>query len=490
VREGLDELGRHRARLGCIDLQTSAAVHGRELAAFGLRAALADGRAPQVYQWSERARAQALLTPVLPPDDPDAAALVEELRQVHFGLREAELAGRGAGALRARRAALQRRLRELDWGAPGSGATVGASSLASLRASSTSWRASSPASLRASSPASSPASWAVGPASLAAVRAELGSAAMVAYLRDDTTLHAWVMAAGRTRLVRLGDVDGAEQSVLRLLADLDAKAGRSMPRRLAEAVEAATARDIAAVQVAVLDPLLSIIGDRELVVIPTGALATVPWGILPGCAGRPVTVAPSATTWVASRRRAARVIREPAGAPEAALLVAGPGTGRGEAEIQAIAALRPEATVLTGADATAEATLRGLGLVTVAHLSAHGRHETDNPLFSTVELAGGPLMGYDLQRMSSAPTTVVLSTCDLGLTQIRPGDETLGIATVLLGAGTSTVVASVSRVDDEVAMHVMARYHAAAVAGRPPAVALAEAGSPGEVGGFICVGAG
>jgi hypothetical protein len=39
-------------------------------------------------------------------------------------------------------------------------------------------------------------------------------------------------------------------------------------------------------------------------------------------------------------------------------------------------------------------------------------------------------------------------------------------------------------------MPVMARFHAAAVAGRPPAVALAEAASPGPASGFICVGAG
>jgi hypothetical protein len=461
LREGLDELARHRGRLGCLDLQTSAAVHGRELAEAGLRAALADGRPPEVYQWSERVRAQALLTPVLPPDDPDAAALVGELRQVHFGLREAELAGRATGTLRARRAVLQRRLRELDWGAPAAAAArheVG------------------PA------PPAAPS-----PAPLAAVRAELGSAAMVAYLRDGATLHAWVMAAGRARLVRLGVVDVAEQAVRRLLADLDAQAGRSMPRRLAEAVKVATERDIGAVQAAILDPLLHIVGDRDLVVTPTGALTAVPWGMLPSCAGRPVTVAPSATTWLASRRRAGQ---KPTAGPEPALLVAGPGNARGDAEIQAIAALRPESTVLTGADATAEATLRGLGWVAVAHVSAHGRHEIDNPLFSTVELAGGPLMGYDLQRLSRAPTTVVLSACDLGLTQVRPGDETLGIAAVLLAAGTSTVVASVSRVGDEVAMDAMTRYHAASVAGRSPAVALAEARSPGQVSGFICVGAG
>jgi CHAT domain-containing protein len=342
-------------------------------------------------------------------------------------------------------------------------------------------------------------------ASLAVVRAELGSAAMVAYLRNGAALHAWVMAGGQARLVPLGRYETAERAVVRLLADLDAGAGRSMPRRLAQTVGAATARDAEAVQAAVLDPLLRLIGDRPLVVVPTGALATVPWGMLPGCAGRPVTVAPSATTWVAARRRSSSrstmdASASPAAGPASpvdglasplagpALLVAGPGTERGEAEIRAIAALWPGATVLAGADATASATLRGLESATVAHVSAHGRHEPDNPLFSTVELVGGPLMGYDLQRLPRAPTTVILSTCDLGLTQVRPGDETLGMAAVLLSAGTCTVVASVSRVGDEAAMNVMVRYHAAVVAGRSPAAALAEAATPGQT--FICVGAG
>jgi hypothetical protein len=447
LRAGLDELQRHRGRLGSLDLQTSAAVHGRELAALGLRAALAGGRPDEVYRWSERARAQALrLTSVLPPDDPEAAAALEELRQVHLGLREAEMVGRPAGALRARRAALRRRLRERDWGTAGSGR---------------------PSRL----------------ASLAAVRGELGSAAMVAFLRDGAALHAWVATAGRTRLVRLGEADRAEEALRRLLADLDAQAGRALPRRLAEAVAAATRRDLDDVQAALLDPVLALVGDRDLVVIPTGALVSVPWAMLPAGAGRPVTVTPSATTWLAARQR----LRRPR--PATTLLAAGPGNDRGEAEIRAIAALRPGSTVLAGPDATPEATLRALPTAALAHVAAHGRHETDNPLFSTLELWGGPVMGYDLQRLTGAPAVVVLSSCDLGLTQVRPGDETLGMAAVLLSVGTGAVVASVSRVADHTAMEVMTRYHAAA-ADRPPAVALAGAGAPGEINSFICIGAG
>ena len=455
-RDGLGELLRYRSRLGCLDLQTSAAVHGRELADQGLRAAIAAGRPAEVYRWSERARAQALLlAPVLPPADPEAAAIIEELRQVHIGLRQAELSGRPTAGLRARRAALQRALREREWGTPGSGRPGR-------------------------------------PAPLAAVRAELGSAAMMTYLRDGPVLRALVVADGQARLLRLGDYEAAARALLRLRADLDAQAGRALPPRLAETVRTATRLDVATVQDALLSPLLPAIGDRDLVVVPTGVLVTTPWGVLPACAGRPVTVAPSATTWIAARQRADRSPdRLDLDAPtEPALLVAGPGNAGGEDEIRTIAALRRGSTVLTGADATPAATLRGMDAATVVHIAAHGHHQTDNPLFSTLELSGGPITGHDLQRLSRPPALVVLSSCDLGLAQVRPGDEPLGMAAALLSVGTHTVIASVSRVADDTAMGVMTRYHRAATAGQRPAVALAKARSPDRVDGFICLGAG
>ncbi len=85
---GMAALHRHRAQFGCLDLQTGAAVHGQDLARAGLAAALAGGSPAAVYRWSERARAQALLLPApRPPDDPAAAAALEELRQARHSLR-------------------------------------------------------------------------------------------------------------------------------------------------------------------------------------------------------------------------------------------------------------------------------------------------------------------------------------------------------------------------------------------------------------------
>jgi CHAT domain-containing protein len=105
-------------------------------------------------------------------------------------------------------------------------------------------------------------------------------------------------------------------------------------------------------------------------------------------------------------------------------------------------------------------------------------------------LAGGPLLGYDLQRLAQVPHMVVLSSCDLGLTDVRPGDETFGIVSALLNAGAGTVVASVSRVADHTAMAAMARYHRAIADSTPPAAALAAALERDAEASFVCFGGG
>jgi hypothetical protein len=480
---GMAALHRHRAQLGCLDLQTGAAVHGRDLARAGLTAALASGLPATVYRWAERARAQALLLPpVRPPADPSAAAALEELRQVRHSLREAELAGRPAGDLRARVEALQRVVREHSWSTPGRRGAEGT---------------------------------AIAP--YGAVAEELNGAALVLYAVDGDALQALVVAGRGASLVPLGDYRPAAEAVVRLRADLDAQAGRAMPARLAEAVRTATQRDAERLAAAVLDPLLPLIGDRDLVVVPTGLLMTTPWAVLPGCATRPVTVAPSATAWLAARRRlrlrpartaapagagapampgrdtggepALRGDSRPAGRPAVAL-VAGPNIAVGDAEVRAIARLYPQCTILTGRRATPAATLAAIDGAELVHVAAHGQHQAENALFSTLELAGGPLMGYDLPQLTTVPPSVVLSCCDLGLTDIRPGDETLGMPTALLSAGTATVIASVARVADEAAMTIMVDYHRALAAGQPPATALAGAVRPDLPAGFICLGAG
>jgi CHAT domain-containing protein len=206
-------------------------------------------------------------------------------------------------------------------------------------------------------------------------------------------------------------------------------------------------------------------------------LATAPWAVLPGLTNRPVTVAPSATAWLGKRGSRTDSPRT--------VLVAGPGNQRGPSEVLEIAARRPGATVLTGSAATPAATLAAIDGAGVAHLATHGRHEAQNALFSSLELAGGPILGYDLQRLAAPPELVVLAGCELGLSEVRPGDESFGMASALLVAGTATVIASVCRVADDTASEAMIGLHRELAAGRPPAEALARAAAGT---GFVCLG--
>ncbi|HEY3735711.1 MAG TPA: CHAT domain-containing protein [Streptosporangiaceae bacterium] len=462
LRTGMAALHRYRSRLGCLDLQTGAAVHGRDLARAGLSAALAAGSAASVFRWSERGRAQALLLPPAAPpddpDDPDAPAALEQLRQVRHALRAAELAGRPAGPLRGQELALRQQVRQSAWGAGGQAGGA-------------------PGSQVGGPPGST-----VPPATLAAVRAGLGDAAMLVYLRDGPALHVLVLAGRRTRIVPLGRYARVQEMLLRLRADLDAQAGLEASTPLAGAVAGAVRQDAAALAALLLAPVRALAGDRELVIVPAGILVTVPWAVLCG-PGRAVTVAPSAATWLAARRRAAGGRLDERAT---ALLAAGPGIDRGADEIARIAAMRPDAVVLAGPAATPAATLALMDGTDVVHLAAHGSHQPDNALFSALELSGGPLMGYDAVRMRAAPRLVVLSCCSLGLADVRPGDETLGMTTALLQAGTPTVIASVARVADAAAMRITTALHAALRRGAPPACALARA----EPSGFVCFGAG
>ena len=186
------------------------------------------------------------------------------------------------------------------------------------------------------------------------------------------------------------------------------------------------------------------------------------------------------------------------------MLVAGPGLRHAVPEVSQIAAVYPGCQPLVAAAATVDATLRALDGAPLAHLATHGYHDRENVLFSRLDLADGPLMAYDVQRLSQAPRHVVLSACDVGRTVVRPGDEIFGFTAALLHLGTSTVISSVSRVDDETALAIMTAYHRALSAGARPAEALALAGAhPGPAGvapgavaldaplaPFVCFGAG
>ena len=116
-----------------------------------------------------------------------------------------------------------------------------------------------------------------------------------------------------------------------------------------------------------------------------------------------------------------------------------------------------------------------LAEASVLHLAAHGTHQPENPLFSSIRLADGPMFAYELDESARPAEHVVLAACELGQATIRPGDEALGLTSVLLHLGTRSVISGVAKVHDEVAANVMVGYHRALSRGVDSAQALADA---------------
>jgi len=463
LRAGLALLQARRSGLGSVDLQTGAAALGADLAAAGLRQTLDRGSAPLVFAWLERSRAQAFRArPVRPPADARTAEIVAELRQLGYLIRSAELTGTRDPAAIARQAGLQREVRELSWQAVGRGEAVGR-------------------------------------VSIAEISAALGASGqrLVSIVARNGRMHAVVLTGKSVRLIALGDFGAAAEAALRLGADLDTLAGRRLPARLEDVIKESIRRQTQVLTAEVIAPLRGLLGDAGLVIAPTGALACVPWNMLGELRGRPVTVCPSASSWLTAwRRRAtwpgATWPGAPAGAsPEVPpLLAAGPDLAHARAEAAAIAQIYPGSRLLVGESATVSDTLAGLDGSPLAHLAAHGHDERENFLFSRLDLADGPLMAYDVQQLAVPPGQVILSACDVGRSVARPGEEFLGFTAALLYIGTATVISSIARVADDAAVGVMTAYHRRLTAGARPAEALAEAAAAEPFSPFVCFGSG
>lgn len=454
LRTGLRILSEHQATIGATDLRVHAGSRGQELAALGVRMAVETGRADRVLVWAERGRVGATRWhPVTPPRDAEVAASLVELRRVVRQLQEEGLEAGDQAPLLRRQAGIEDRIRAMTWQAGGAQAAA-----ADIRF------------------------------DLHRLRDALGDTALLELVHAEGELLAVVVAGGRASLHRLGRVAPVEAGVRALRFALHRLAGGRAP------VSAAAGAFVAASESLdgrILGPLRPRLGDRALVVVPSGPAHTLPWSTLPSLRGRPVSVAPSAALWL----RAASA--EP-GRRGATVLAAGPGLAHGDGEVTELARLHGRATTLCGSEATTARLLRAMGGAELVHVAAHGTFRADNPLFSCLRLADGPLTVYDLERLRRLPRRIVLSACDAGESVVTASNELMGVSSALLSLGARTLVAGVVPVSDEATKALMVELHRGLLRGRAPAEALAEAsvalGDDDEVrarsGGFVCFGAG
>lgn len=427
----------HAVSLAATDLRARAGVVVEPLVELGVGIALDARRPRRVLVWAERWRAGglALGTTTLPAD-----ADLSELRAVLRRL--------GDDALPTyRRAELDRRRRRLEaevdrrTRAAGAGLVTGATDL-----------------------------------DVDVLRDALGDRTLIEFVVHDGGVHPILVDRRGVRMLPAAELATVARELrgLRLAASRMARPGGAPPamRTAAEASAAA------------LDRLLlggAPLAD-EVVLVPSGALHAVPWPLLPSLVSRACTVTPSSRLWLRA---------QPAPAGGRALVVAF-GVPGGSAEAAAVAACHAGAEVLDGAAATSSAVLAGLARADVAHLAVHATFRADNPLYSSLQLADGPLLVHDLDRLPRTPAVVVLSACGAGQASVNAGDELLGLTASFLRSGTTALIASTLPVADDLAPPLMAAFHQALREARPAlALRQASADAPAHAGAaFTCFGRG
>ncbi|MEI6970937.1 MAG: CHAT domain-containing protein [bacterium] len=139
----------------------------------------------------------------------------------------------------------------------------------------------------------------------------------------------------------------------------------------------------------------------------------------------------------------------------------------------------PDATVVTGSQATESWVAANIGEYGIIHIASHGEYNENLPLLSAVKMSpdssnDGNLTTREIFGLSIKADLIALSACQTGLGKVGSGDDIVGLNRAFVYAGTHEILSSLWRVDD-VATAVLIKYFYRNMAGRNRAEALRQA---------------
>ena len=416
LRQALDSLDAARQLRGAGDAGTAVLTQARSITALTGHIATLETQPMRALAWMERARlAGRVSQPAAPPVDDDAAADFSRLRTVAVDLRRAEISGEPTEELRRRHAELEHSMRA-EW-------------------------------LKRVQPTQAidrlPR--------LVVLKKMLDDVQIVSISLAGDRFIAVAVDARRARSLVLGDVAEIATTTQRADAALRGLAKSGNGSSIASARQRAFTTAVASLDAALLANVR--IDATHVVLVVPAELHALPWGAMPSLSGRSFTLAPSVSWWI---ERA----QEVSAPPSSALVVAGPGLAEAESEATRVAACYRKSTLLTGPSATVAKVAGAMPHHDVVHFVAHGRFRHDNPLWSTIEMADGQLTVYELERLAAVPSTVVLASCESGVSGTRGGAQLHGLAGTLLSMGARTIVAAIGALPDTAeTRNTMVRLH-------------------------------
>lgn len=227
-------------------------------------------------------------------------------------------------------------------------------------------------------------------------------------------------------------------------------------------------------------------GKRRLYLVPHGPLHYVPFQALlapdgetllrPG--GPELVYGPSATVLFGRPSRLPKTSKV-SELPCLALGFDGEGGQRlrfAEEEASRIAALLG-GEALVGPAGKREALLQRGPAARTLHISCHGQFDPAAPLESFLHLGAGETLTAQqvLESLRLRCDLVTLSACESGLSQVRRGDELMGLVRAFLAAGAPAVIATLWRVDERSTRLLMEQFYREVAAGASFARALQQA---------------
>jgi tetratricopeptide (TPR) repeat protein len=269
---------------------------------------------------------------------------------------------------------------------------------------------------------------------------------------------------------------GSTATVARLVQQLDMQwdrlgTGREFAERHMALLERLTQRVLTSLYKELIEPLEPLleetvdrtsdrtVASRKLVIVPHGLLHRVPFHALFDGGSYllerfEVSYAPSAKVYSLCQGRI------PRGFDKALVLgVADSSIPAVAEETQAVVQHLPAAELLRDQQATVEALRSKVPGCGVLHLACHGMFRVDNPMFSSLKVGDGWLAASDVIRLDLAGALVTLSACESGRNEVYAGDELMGLTRAFLGAGATTLVASLWLVQDETTAELMENWY-------------------------------
>jgi CHAT domain len=312
---------------------------------------------------------------------------------------------------------------------------------------------------------------------------------LLAYHLAGDEIVTFVQGQGGIRVVRN---PGSAATIARLVQQLDVQwdrlgAGREFVERHMLLLERSTRRVLSSLYEELIEPLEPLLNEavdptsdgtgasRKLVIVPHGLLHRVPFHALYDGGSYllerfEVSYAPSAKVYSLCQKRISR------GFDKALVLgVADPSIPAVAEETQAVVRHLPAAELLRDQQVTVEALRSKVPGCGVLHLACHGMFRVDNPMFSSLKVGDGWLAAGDVMRLDLAGALVTLSACESGRNEVFAGDELMGLTRAFLGAGATTLVASLWLVQDETTAELMENWYELLSEGVGRATALRHA---------------